>query len=118
MRRRPNHTRLRRSIKPRLGDIVTGKDTSYKRSLYKVIKIVDEHTFDLLFMCLNGQMGRPTDISTGRQIKDFRIASSKQIYEDLGLAHKYQFYRFMIKVLSIKRSGLARQSFDSLDHQL
>lgn len=84
----------------KVGDYVTGIDRSYKRSIYKILKFnTDEfdkmRTADLQFICLDGQLGAPSDLSRGRIIADFRLASKEEVHKEIGLALSYNLIHFI-----------------------
>lgn len=102
----------------KVGDIVTGVDRGYQRSLYKVISFGDPGEFNLLFMCLGGRLGRPSDISEQRAINEFRYAEPEEIKEQLGLALSINLIRFTQRLIYTKRSDQVRQSLELLANQL
>jgi hypothetical protein len=94
--------------KLKVGDIVIGKDQSYRRSLYRILKFGNKGEFDLLFMCLDGRLGRSKDISLGRRTMDFRHATQKEIYENLGFALTVHLINIVSRLLSTRVSYLER----------
>lgn len=88
--------------KLKVGDIVIGKDQSYRRSLYRILKFGDSGEFDLLFICLDGRLGKPKDISIGRRVMDFRHATQKEIYENLGFALTVNLINIVSRLLSTR----------------
>lgn len=102
----------------KVGDFVIGEDRGYKRSIYKIIRFGDPGEFDLLFCALGGRLGRPTDISEQRAISEFRLATDKEVFDDIGVALKHNFAKFMRRLLKVKRSSLVRRSLGLSDHPL
>ncbi len=72
-----------------VGDYVMGIDRSYKRSVYRVHKIINTELFDLEFICLGGRMGGglSPELSPNRAIKDFGILTPKEVHKELGYTH-------------------------------
>lgn len=91
-----------------VGDLVTGIDRSYKRSIYKVLKINSDEfdkmrTMDLQFICLDGQLGTSKDISRGRIVAEFRLASKQEVDRELGMALGYQLIGFVVRLIGSYR---------------
>lgn len=68
-----------------VGDYVTGINRTYKRSIYKICDLKDKNSFTLSFVCLEGRLGHYGETYT-RDPSEFRIATDKEIHEELGHA--------------------------------
>lgn len=91
-----------------VGDLVTGIDRSYKRSIYRVLRFnCDEfdkmRTMDLQFICLDGQLGSSKDISRGRIVAEFRLASKEEVDRELGMALGYKLIGFIKDLIRSSR---------------
>ena len=63
----------------KIGDLVTGVDRSYQRSIYKVIKHVDGHSVQLLFIHLGFSIHNKVEITYPRLKTKFRLATDEEI---------------------------------------
>ena len=87
----------------KVGDFVTGEDRSYKRSIYKVIRIrsIEEGEFDIEFLCLNGSTAleyEDATLSKRRLIKDFRLATV--LDEELSLGISVNLILFVKRLIN------------------
>jgi hypothetical protein len=90
-----------------IGDYVTGKDRSYKRSIYKVVQFIDSETFRLQFIALSGRLGTDKDMND-RPIDTFRLATQAEVHEELGCALGYNLIGF-VRELLLTRSSQEQQ---------
>lgn len=94
----------------KVGDLVTGKDRSYKRSIYKVISHEGE-MLSLKLVCFDGALGigKHGDFQKARPAGKFRLATSEEVYSELAYAYKVHLLKFVKELLKIRRSSLGRR---------
>ena len=100
----------------KVGALVTGVDRSYRRSIYQVVNTVG-HLMTLRFICIDGQHsyshgGKHQEHLSERLVSDFRLATKKEVFYELGFAHRVFLITFIKKLLKVKRSYLGRRSLD------
>ncbi len=87
------------------GDLVTGIDKSYKRSIYRIVSVepfvLQFDSYDGTIATKNGGYFLKNSIV---KIEDYRLASKKEIIESRG-----DFYYLKLIILIILRSDLAEK---------
>lgn len=78
------------------GDLVTGKDRSYRRSIYKVIRVIDNHYFALKCVCFNGHFFGEDEEVQDRAMNGFRLARQGELMFEFNEME----YRKVFKLLS------------------
>lgn len=83
----------------KVGDYVMGKDRSYRRSVYRVIRFIDSDMFDLEFICLDGRLG--IGEKCARYIAEFEVADPDVVHQQLGRALGYSLIGFVVKIIDL-----------------
>ena len=93
----------------KVGDYVVGINTTYKRSIYRIIRFNEHGQFDLLFCAFSDRLGKPNEVSYARETDEFRLAETQEVYLDIGFALKVNLNRIVNRLLKIKKSSLVRR---------
>ena len=83
----------------KVNDYVMGKDRSYRRSVYKVTRFIDEESFELEFICLDGRLGQGEKCE--RIIEEFTVADLDVVHKELGKALGYFLIGFVIQLVDV-----------------
>lgn len=93
-----------------VGDIITGKDRSYKRSLYRILELMPDNYARLQFLCLGGRLGRQHE-QMRRPLHEFRIADKLEIKEQYGLALSINLIDIVNTLIKPRHSAFNLKNF-------
>lgn len=86
-----------------VGDYVMGKDRSYKRSVYRVHKIVNNDLFHLQFICLGSNVSDKLEVITDRNMVQYEVITMNEVHKELGYKHVINL-KFFLWELGVTKS--------------
>ena len=90
-------------------DFVTGTDRSYRRSIYQVVS-QNEDKLILKIICFSGQLyTNVREKNSERLASGFRLATKKELNDELSEALSRHLIDFVKILLRVKRSYLGRR---------
>jgi len=81
----------------KVGDLITGTDRSYRRSIYRIVAIYPHGHVDLEMFCYDCHRGQGEKYE--RIMDEFRLATDAEIHAGLGRTIKWDLIKFAVKLI-------------------